>query len=110
MRSVEMSVVDLRTKRDEARARLTQECKNAIENDFAEVIIMGCTAFEGLPEMLQEQLGIPVLDPVFVTFKMAEFLASLKATLNITHSKEYMGKLELGYAAPDRDELKKLKS
>lgn len=39
MRSVDMSVVELRVKPDEARERLTQECQRAIEEDYAEVII-----------------------------------------------------------------------
>lgn len=109
MRAVDMSVVELRTNREKASEILSQECKRAIEVDNAEVIILGCTAFEGLPEQLQDQFGIPVLDPVLVTFKVAELFASLKMTLGITHSKKFLDRLELGYAFADRIELERLK-
>jgi len=109
MRAVDMSVVELRTNHEKARELLTQECKRAIEIDYAEIIILGCTAFEGLPELLQDQLGIPVLDPVMVTFKVAELFAALKVNLGISPSKKFLNKIELGYAFSDWKELERLK-
>ena len=47
----------------------------------------------------QEELGIPVLDPVLIGFKMAEFRATLWKKFGISHSK--VG----GYESPPYDEL-----
>ena len=110
MRALDMSVVELRTKPETVRQRLVHECKTAIEEDFAEVIILGCTSIEGISQDLQEQLGIPVIDPVLVTFKVAELFAALKVKLGLSHSKEYLGGLELGYAFPDRRDFERLRN
>ena len=57
---------------------------------------------------LQKELGIPVIDPVLVTFKVAEMLAALKIRLGLSHSRKYLGELELGYGFSEFEKLKNL--
>ena len=54
-----------------------------VEEDGAEVIIMGCTAMAGYNEDLERELNIPVLDPTVVSFKFAEMIADM----GVRHSK-----------------------
>ena len=97
-RSVDLGVLDFQANPDLTRGRLTQAAKTAIEEDCAEVIILGCTAEYGFHERLQEELDVPVLDAVVAPFKVAELQAEL-ASLGWTHSK--IG----GYESPRRHEI-----
>ena len=49
--------------------------KAAIEEDMAEVIVLGCAGFAGLDKQLQEKLGVPVLDSVVCGLIIAAGLA-----------------------------------
>ncbi|MEW8960095.1 MAG: aspartate/glutamate racemase family protein, partial [Moorella sp. (in: firmicutes)] len=53
------------------------EAKKAIEKDEAEVIVLGCTGMSPLTQKLQQQLGVPVIDPAVASLKLAEIFASL---------------------------------
>ena len=46
-----------------------------IEEDGAEALILGCTAEYGFYRHMQEELGVPVLDPVISALKTAEMMA-----------------------------------
>lgn len=39
-----------------------QAAKAAVEEDMAEVIVLGCAGMAGLDKIIQERLGVPVLD------------------------------------------------
>jgi len=67
-----------------------------IEEDGAEVIIMGCAAMAGYSEDLERELHVPVLDPLRVSLKMAEALVDL----GLTHSRVGL------YAPPTPKEYK----
>jgi allantoin racemase len=55
--------------------------KLAIEEDLAEVIVLGCAAMTGLDKPLQEKLGVPVLDGIvcalIIAFGMARYGVSI---------------------------------
>lgn len=57
--------------------------RRMIEEDGAEVIVMGCAAMSGYSEGLEQELRVPILDPVAVTFKVVEGLSEI----GIRHSK-----------------------
>jgi allantoin racemase len=57
--------------------------RKMIEEDGAEVIIMGCASMAGYSEDMERALGVPILDPTAVTFKVVEALTEL----GIRHSK-----------------------
>jgi allantoin racemase len=48
-----------------------------VQEDGAEVLILGCTAEYGFQEEMQHSLGVPVIDAVLAPFKMAEALADM---------------------------------
>ncbi len=77
MRSVELGVHDFQTDHHLTCDRLMTEGRKAIEDDGAEVLILGCTAEYGFNRQMQNELGVPVIDAVTAPFKYAEFLAEL---------------------------------
>ncbi|ADE02107.1 aspartate/glutamate racemase family protein [Haloferax volcanii] len=97
-RPVDLGVLDFQDDPETTKSRLRDAARSAVEEDGAEVIILGCTAEYGFHEELQSDLGVPVLDAVTAPFKYAELLADL-AELGWTHSK--VG----GYESPRPDEI-----
>ncbi len=77
MRPLELGVLDFQADPARTRNRLLAEGRKAIEEDGAEVLILGCTAEYGFNERMQDELGVPVIDAVQAPFKMAEFLAEV---------------------------------
>ncbi len=102
-KSIEMGVLDFQTKPHETERKLLDAGKDAIMNDGAEVIILGCTAEFGFYKKLQEELNVPVIDPTIAALKYAEFLIDLKKSASLFHSK--LGK----YEAPPYNEIKEWK-
>ena len=51
-----------------------QAARVAIDQDGAEVIVLGCACMAGLDKRLQEELGVPVLDGVVCALIIAEGL------------------------------------
>ncbi|MCL7453486.1 MAG: aspartate/glutamate racemase family protein [Anaerolineae bacterium] len=86
-KSVELGVLDFHRDQAETARRLRQAGREAIEQDGAEVLILGCTATYGFYRELQAELGVPVLDPMVAAFKTAEFAADLVTRLSWSHSK-----------------------
>lgn len=82
IRSVDIPVLELEDHERMMNA-LTEESVKAIEDDGAHAIVFGCTGMRGCADALRERLeargyaGIPVIDPVVATFKVAEALVDL---------------------------------
>jgi allantoin racemase len=62
---------------------LEREGRAAIEEDHADVILIGSTTMHQSVEHLRRTLGVPVINPGPLTIKLAE----LFVTLGLTHSK-----------------------
>ncbi|MEM9866191.1 MAG: aspartate/glutamate racemase family protein [Bacteroidota bacterium] len=77
-RNVGMSVCEFQKDHDITANKLYQAAKDAIEQDFAESIILGCTCEFGFYEELQKRLHVPVIDPSLAALKQAEQAAILK--------------------------------
>lgn len=77
MRPLDLGVHDFQADHDRTCDRLLTEGRKAVQEDGAEVIILGCTAEYGFYKEMQEALGVPVIDAVLAPFKYAEFLADL---------------------------------
>lgn len=60
------------------KGRLKEKAIEAVEQDRAEVIILGCTMQFGFYKELQEYIKVPVIDPVIASFKYAEYLVELR--------------------------------
>lgn len=86
-KSVNLGVLEFHQDEAETARRFREVAREAVEQDGAEVIILGCTATYGFWQELQEELGVPVLDSMIASLKTAEFAAELKNRLGWSHSK-----------------------
>lgn len=98
-KSADLDVHEFRKNPSHTRDRLTDLAKRSMEEDMAEVIILGCTAQLGFFRDLQEEIGIPVIDAVAAPLKYAEFLVELKKRFGFSHSKMW------AYKSPSREEM-----
>lgn len=78
-----MPVLEMDANPEEAKARILELSRKAVEEDGAEVIILGCAGLAGYAEDVERELGVVVLDPTSVAFKIAEAFADL----GLRHSK-----------------------
>ncbi|MFC0531585.1 aspartate/glutamate racemase family protein [Phytohabitans kaempferiae] len=69
--------------------RLTEEAKAAVVEDGAHVVILGCTAMDGIGRKVRDGLaalghpGIPVIEPLQATIRMGQILHEL----GLSHSR-----------------------
>ena len=75
MRPLNMGVLEFQAQAERAMEAMLREGRKAVEEDRAEVIVLGCSAEVGFHRTLQEELGVPVIDSALAPFKYAEFLA-----------------------------------
>lgn len=85
-RTADLGVLDFQDDPEVTERRLREAATAAVEEDGAEVVVLGCTAEYGFYEELQNELGVPVLDAVTAPLKYAELLTDL-AEFGWTHSK-----------------------
>jgi allantoin racemase len=78
-----MSVLEMDANPEEAKKRILELARVAVEKDNIEVIILGCAGLSGYSEDIERELGVIVLDPTAVGFKLAEAMADL----GLKHSK-----------------------
>ena len=62
---------------DTVRNHLINVSRQAIEEDGAEVVILGGGPLVGFGKSIEKELGIPVIDPTLATFKLMESLIDL---------------------------------
>ena len=87
-RSVDLPVLDLEEGREQFVDLMVESAAEAIEEDGAHVIVLGCTGLAGLDAQVKSGLSkvgyeVPVIDPASIALKMAEALVDAK----LTHSK-----------------------
>jgi allantoin racemase len=99
MRPLELGVHDFQVDHDLTCHRLLNEGRKAVQEDGAEVLILGCTAEYGFNREMQTELGVPVIDAVTAPFKYAEFLAQLAERFGWYPSRAW------GSEAPPQEEL-----
>jgi len=78
VRLTEISVLDIRKDRERLKSALLREARRAVEEDEADVIVLGCGSLLGLAEELQKELKVPVIDPGLAALKIAEDLVKLR--------------------------------
>lgn len=99
VRSTGMPVLALESASpDETYRMILNASREAIRNDGAEVICLGCAGMTGLDKRLEQDLGVPVLDGVVCALKLMEGLAAY----GVCTSKHR------AYARPGRKELANL--
>ena len=98
IRPLEIRVTEMLAQQKKLKESTAREARAAVEEDGAEVIVMGCTAESGFADELSKALGVPLLDPVVTSWKFAEMQADMHSMLGISHSKAY------GYETPPKEE------
>lgn len=98
-RFINMGVLEMEKHPDKMHKEVLQEARKAIEEDGAEVIVLGCTVETGFMDKLIKELKVPVIDVTVVSFKFAELLADLKKKVGLSHSKI------CSYKSPQRYEM-----
>lgn len=79
-RYIEMPVLDLHKDEEKTLEALVEQGRKAIDEDGAQVLILGCTGMTGMAEKLSEEVGVQVIDPLPAAVKFVETLASLRLT------------------------------
>ena len=80
IRTTPYSVLDIERDLDGAMQSLRDHARQAMEDDDAEAICLGCAGFAQFADDLEQELGIPVLDGVVCGVKMAEAIVDLGKT------------------------------
>lgn len=75
VRAVDLPVLALEADPAEAMARLKREIRLAVEQDGAEAVLLGCAGMAEMCHVLQQETGVPVIDPVSAAVKLAEAMA-----------------------------------
>lgn len=86
-KTVDLGVLEFHKDEQETARRLRGVAREAVARDGAEVLILGCTATYGFYRDLQDDLGVPVIDPMIAAFKTAEFSVELRNCAGWSHSK-----------------------
>ena len=77
VRSSGLSVLQLEEDPDVAVKAIIAEAEQAVREDKAEVICLGCGGMAGLDEAVRQATGVPVVDGVTAAVKLAESLVGL---------------------------------
>lgn len=62
---------------DSVVAKVKEECFNAIKEDNADVILLGCTCMAPIHERIQKEVPVPVINPLTLAYKFTELLTGL---------------------------------
>jgi allantoin racemase len=81
--ALNMPVLEMDANPEKAKARILELARQAVQEDGAEVIVLGCAGLAGYAEDIERELGAVVLDPTSVALKVAEAIADL----GLRHSK-----------------------
>jgi allantoin racemase len=80
VRLTDIRVLEISSDFDHLVNALSEEGTKAIQEDGADVLVLGCGGLLNVAEMLREKLDVPVIDPGLVALKIAEDLVKLKLT------------------------------
>jgi allantoin racemase len=83
VRQIGIPVLELNTDRERTFARLVEVSRRVIEDDRADVLILGCGTLSFRSTELQRVIGVPVVNPLQAALRMAELLVGS----GLSHSK-----------------------
>jgi len=75
---VDLGVNDFQKDHAKTAQRLIDAGRKAVEQDYAEALILGCTMEIGFYKHVENAVGVPVIDPAIAALKRAEYGALLK--------------------------------
>lgn len=77
VRASGLSVLELEESAERAVSVIVEQAKLAVEDDRAEVIVLGCGGMAGLDKAIREATSAPVVEGVAAAVKLAESLVGL---------------------------------
>jgi allantoin racemase len=86
VRGIGLSVMDLARQKPGALDKAADAARVAVEQDGADVLVLGCMSMAFLPGICEElggRVGVPVVNPVIAALKTAEALVAMR----LAHSK-----------------------
>jgi allantoin racemase len=83
VRQIGIPVLELNRDRDATFERLIEVSRQSIEQDRADVLVLGCGTLSFRAAELQEIIGVPVINPLQVALRTAEMLVAC----GLSHSK-----------------------
>jgi allantoin racemase len=83
VRQIGIPVLELNSDREATFARLVEVSKKTIEDDRADVLVLGCGTLSFRAAELQNIVGVPVINPLQVALRTAEMLVAC----GLSHSK-----------------------
>ncbi len=98
---VELGVNEFQVDHARTERLLLEAGRKAVENDYAEALILGCTLEIGFFRQLSTELGVPVIDPSIAALKRAEYAANLKRFCGWTPSRKW------SCEAPPEEEIRR---
>jgi allantoin racemase len=72
IRPTGLNVLQLEEDPSLTKRLLAERAKQAVAEDFADVIVLGCGGMAGFDKELQAEIGVPVIDGIVAAVKMAE--------------------------------------
>ncbi len=99
---VELGVTEFQADHADTERRLLEAGRKAVEDDFAEALILGCTMEVGFYRDVEKRLGVPVIDPSIAALKRAEYGAVLKRQCGWKPSRRWSSE------APPEDEIARI--
>ncbi len=75
VRSINLHVLDL-DNHETTLAAVADQARSAVDEDGAEVIVLGCTVMGTIASALAHRLGVPVIEPGTAALKLAEAFAA----------------------------------
>jgi allantoin racemase len=94
IRTTDLPVEKFARDRVAAQKALTRAGRLAIDEDRAEALLLGCAGMAGLDEVMEQQLGVPVIDGVAAAVKLAEAIVGLGKKTSKINSYKYPEKKE----------------
>lgn len=74
IRVINTPVLDIEGGGEMTMSLMVEEGARAVKEDRAEVLLLGCAGMAGLEEMMEERLGVPVIDGIVSAIKFLEAL------------------------------------
>ncbi len=102
-RPVGLSVEEFHQDPERTKRLMIEQAVKAVDDDYAEAIILGCTIGYGFYEEIQDVIDVPVIDCTLAAFKTAEHLAHMKRLFNWNPSRRW------GCESPPEQQLKEWK-
>ena len=77
VRGTELAVLELEREGSDAYRIIVEECRRAIKEDGAGVIVLGCAGMADLCQRITLDIGVPVIEGVGAAVKLVEALVGL---------------------------------